>query len=441
MGSKKDLIIIIISALCVFSFPRAEEKEGPKIELVPVYEKTFDDTIVDVIFDTATVSIEEAKKMGWKENAFSDREKTEGVAKINYPKVIFIGNSHPLDPKVTKVKFYSRFGNVKTIISIDNRENVYKSPKGEYILIGKWPDDSNSKKQGGKLYDANGDLLREYKDYFPIAVSDDGHVIAGELSYETEAPGDFIFYDPLGTEVGRVHNPLKDEASGWCWAIFTDDGKFALMGYTETTSRTAIIYTTNRGKIIWTHLIDYASFFPYASIVCTDYIGGAGYKYSAMDAKFIGYCIYLINRKNGKLKWLTEIEKGSNFDFGIGRAREKLYISSTFGGIWCIETNNGKILWQHKESWFSEKIKGPELDKTPSFYELRIIDDTLYIIRKNGETWRSSTLFILEGEKGEILNKIEYSHEKIAFAKTEEMIGLINLTKKKIVILRKGALK
>ena len=41
-----------------------------------MYEKTFEDTIVDVIFDTVT--LEEAKAMGWKEEAFSEEEKAKG---------------------------------------------------------------------------------------------------------------------------------------------------------------------------------------------------------------------------------------------------------------------------------------------------------------------------------------------------------------------------
>jgi hypothetical protein len=105
LNHKTIRTILIITALCLVSLTRAEEKEETKIELIPVYEKTFDDTIVDVIFDTATVSIEEAKKMGWKEEAFSKEERQKLQCSILYPKVIVIGKNERC---VTELVFYSK---------------------------------------------------------------------------------------------------------------------------------------------------------------------------------------------------------------------------------------------------------------------------------------------------------------------------------------------
>jgi len=59
-----------------------------KLTLIPVYEKTFEDTIVDVIFDTVTVTLNEAKAMGWKEEAFNEEEKVRGRVRIDYAKII-----------------------------------------------------------------------------------------------------------------------------------------------------------------------------------------------------------------------------------------------------------------------------------------------------------------------------------------------------------------
>jgi len=76
-------VLVFMIGICL----SGEAKESG-IKLIPVYEKTFEDTIVDVIFDTVTVTLKEAKAMGWKEEAFSEEEKARGRVKIDYAKII-----------------------------------------------------------------------------------------------------------------------------------------------------------------------------------------------------------------------------------------------------------------------------------------------------------------------------------------------------------------
>jgi hypothetical protein len=59
--------------------------ETPEIQLTTIKEKVFDEPIVDVILDTATVSIAEAKTMGW-EN-ISSMSQTGDKVKIDYPRI------------------------------------------------------------------------------------------------------------------------------------------------------------------------------------------------------------------------------------------------------------------------------------------------------------------------------------------------------------------
>ena len=84
----KKISLILFLCIIAFSILRAEDKSV--IKLIPVHEKTFQDTIVDVIFDTATVSISEAKAMGWKEEAFNEEERAKGELTISYPCVLFL---------------------------------------------------------------------------------------------------------------------------------------------------------------------------------------------------------------------------------------------------------------------------------------------------------------------------------------------------------------
>ncbi len=140
----------------------------------------------------------------------------------------------------------------------------------------------------------------------------------------------------------------------------------------------------------------------------------------------------------GNLKWTVPLEIRGNMIVKISEDREKVYVISTEGYIWCIKIEQGEILWKHKETWSPEPSsrKGWSWE-VPLFRELKIIGETLYIIGKQGRNWHSSTLFVFDGENGKLLKKIEYPQEKITFAKCIEGIGLINITKGKVTIFRK----
>ena len=85
LGGNRMKKISLILFLCIIAFSILGAEDKSVIKLVPVYEKTFQDTIVDVIFDTATVSISEAKAMGWKEEAFNEEERRRGSLRFLIP--------------------------------------------------------------------------------------------------------------------------------------------------------------------------------------------------------------------------------------------------------------------------------------------------------------------------------------------------------------------
>ncbi|MEM4314608.1 MAG: hypothetical protein QXM39_04950 [Thermoplasmata archaeon] len=114
----KKLIKTLILGFFVLNFLYGEEGE---IELVPVYEKTFPDTIVDVIFDTATVSIEEAKNLGWKVELIPEEEKKDGKMVICSPKVVFYKD---------KIEILNKEGEIKKRIDL-KEVGIYESKEGE----------------------------------------------------------------------------------------------------------------------------------------------------------------------------------------------------------------------------------------------------------------------------------------------------------------------
>jgi outer membrane protein assembly factor BamB len=114
----------------------------------------------------------------------------------------------------------------------------------------------------------------------------------------------------------------------------------------------------------------------------------------------------------------------------------KVYIISGAGYLWCVDTKEGKMLWKHKEPWAVEPGPRRWPREVPIFRELKIRDDEVFIIGKQGSDWHSSTLFVFEGQTGNLLKKIEYPQEKITFAETVENIGIINITNPSISILK-----
>jgi len=195
LNHKTIKTILTVTALCLISLARAEEKEGSKIELIPVYEKTFDDTIVDVIFDTATVSIKEAKKMGWKEEAFSKEERRKLQCSILYPKVIVIGKNERC---VTELVFYSKKGDIKKKVPVTfAKEDILTSTNGKYILRAKRYDEFNEDWQGAVLYDWDGNVIWEKSEGIFTSVSDDGYTATGFVSPDGSFYP-FVIYGPDG---------------------------------------------------------------------------------------------------------------------------------------------------------------------------------------------------------------------------------------------------
>jgi len=65
------------------------DTNGNKLELVTVYEKAFEKTVVDAILSEAVMTVKEAKALGWKN--LEGRKDGEKV-KLPYPKVVFIAD-------------------------------------------------------------------------------------------------------------------------------------------------------------------------------------------------------------------------------------------------------------------------------------------------------------------------------------------------------------
>ena len=450
----KKISLILFLCIIAFSILRAEDKSV--IKLIPVYEKTFQDSIVDVIFDTATVSITKAKEMGWKDDAFNEEERVKGKATISYPKVVLVSRGKKLgyyapatkrsSNTVKEIRFYDRNGTLLNTMEIgkQGREWIHISPNSKYILMSKIPTEYRPNYSGGKLYDYNGNKVWENGGPTPIAVSDEGYTVGANLDWQVppEPGGSFYIYNPSGKLIKTIANSDKNRSAP-LFAKYTSDGEYAVLVFKGTTEPpTTITLIKKTGEIMWKKEFSEYRFSGRGEEL--DILRGVGISgifdlITSSSAKKIEdwktYAFFI--DWQGNLKWTVPLEIRGNMIVNISEDREIAYVVSTEGYIWCIKIEQGEMVWRHKELWATSPSAKEWSWEVPLLNEMDIKRNTLYIIGKQGRDWYSSTLFVFNGKSGRLLKKVEYPQEKIFFAKCKRKIGLINTTKRKMYIFKK----
>jgi len=412
-----------------------KKKEESKIELIPVYEKTFDDTIVDVIFDTAIVSIEEAKTMGWKDIAFSEEEKRKGKARIEYPRVMIVANGKG-------IKFYDKTGHSLNTLKVnkwEKYEEVYTSPNGKYVLISKIPAEYNPEYSGGILYNNEGKRICEISGPTPIAVSDEGYTVAAYLDWQVppESGGSFYIYNPAGELIKTIENP-DNKNTAPLFAKYSKDGEYAVLVFKATTFPPTIIYLVKKtGEILWNKEFPEYRFSARGEEI--NLLTNKGLlllldKYDKKTEKRGKPYVSFIDWQ-GNLKWTVVLERRGTIILRVLEEEPRVFVVSEIGYIWCIELDSKKLLWQHKLPWAPGPGERWRWD-LPRLKESIITDRTLDIIAMQGTDGVSSTLYIFNSKDGDLLNKTSYPGEKISFAKIGGNIGIINTAKCHISIFK-----
>jgi outer membrane protein assembly factor BamB len=402
-----------LSPKSVMSFIFAEEKiekdvtTSPKetvskteIELVPVYEKIFDEPIVGVIFDTATVTLEKAKKMGWKEEGFTVEEKAKEKVNVAYTKVVFSTS--------TEAKIYNHEGNLVSNISAD-KERIIASPRGEHILLARRPSDDNLK-GGGVLFQSSGEeVWRKKKGGFFKAVSDDGYVIALlDPGWEENPPGDLVYYNPQGRELNRIRNPLIEMPTGSVSTRFTQDGGYVAIVYSDNYKRSAIILTRETGEVIWKRQYDYSAL-PFLVDPAVGILGKfyRANEYNVTSEEYI-YCIGW----DGKLKWMTAGDWRGVSGVKLSEDRMKIFTTSWTKRLWCLDVNTGKVLWDRKED-----LSPDRLEVVRNYVYISIFPD-----KARGSY--ATTVLIFEAKEGHLIKRIDYPYKIVLLRSFEDKIFL-----------------
>lgn len=427
-----------LAAVC-FAQTVADDTSINKVELVPVYEKTFTDSIVDAVFDTITVSIEKAKSMGWKEAVFNKSDIRKNIKTIQYPAVIAVGKVIDwYNLEVKEVKFLDPNGKLLNLVKVVYPEKIIKSKNGKYILIARQPVEGKEDWQGGRLYNNKGVLLRTYKDCFPIAISDDGYVIAGKDQYEGAPPAECVIYNPAGNITGRIINPYKN--AGWSVAKFTEEQEYVIVGFTDLNSKSELFVYKKDGTLIFRKEIEGISFRNRETeILGSDESGIIG----IVENNGI-VSIYLTDMC-GKIKWQVQLEVGSNMVCSFNK-KDKLLVSTSYGYVWCIDVLSGEKSWVYKEKWAPKGIPHAKiLDDRPLFYQHELIDNNIivnshYSNRHTIESrfWYASGIHCIELSNGNLVYRNVFPNEKILLLDNGI---LLNVTRKELRLFKVRSMK
>ena len=433
---------LVILLVCFFIYKSLCSEKN--IELEVIYEKTFDEPVVDVIFDTATVTIEEAKRMGWKEKAFSDKEKDKGKVLISYPRAVLVCKEsargydgwymyvHPkpdLQIRMTGLKFYSKNGEFLKELEIGknyNTQYVYLSPQRKYILVSNIPTEYLPDHRGGALYDFNGNKIWEIEEHSPIAVSDEGYAIAAYLDWGVppEPGGDFYVYNPKGKLIATIENPLKDKTAPLD-AYFSKDSEYALLCFRgEGAPPTIFMLITKEGKILWKKdFLEYIYTSSGGSVDILPYKGVAG----DVSTRRTIFHVFLIDWQ-GNLKWFKPVDFWGGVITSFSQDGEKIYFCSSRGYIGCFKRSDGSILWEHKE-WMPKSRRVDPSMNIPNFSQ--IFEHFKFLIART-----DSALFFFDKERGELKKKLTYPGKKIFLTLHNGIPFVIEPRDKKILGLK-----
>ena len=399
-------VLVFMIGICL----SGEEKESG-IKLIPVYEKTFEDTIVDVIFDTATVSLDKAKAMGWKEEAFNEEEKAKGKVTITYPCVLITKD---------KISFLDKGGKEKKTISRlvkgvkwegkqgvkigEGVIKVRKSKGGEYLgvvipregsLLGEGikGDFVMYRKDGKEMWRLEGVYLSDGN----IIPSPNGEYAIGLPPAEYPAGAPYIY-----TCEGMEELKVKEWDNGWKdgYAVedfdFSMDGRYLVVGIYKFPVRDNgfLVLFDGKGKEIWKISTDKGVSYvkisnsgKYIAVIVTDRGGGED--------------IVVLSRK-GDLLWEKTFSHWDGHALAFDPNEEKLFITWYNHKVYLrvYETKTGKELWR----FYSDALL-----KNISFVDILFPKSSLYafLIGSGGP---KDALYIVSLD-GKILQKIFYKDQ------------------------------
>lgn len=406
---EKMFISLIITVMAGTTGLYAQEKvqEEPlpvltrKVNLKVAYEKTFDEPIADVILDTATVSIEEAKRMGWKDEAFSIEEKAEMKVKVFYPKVMITSKTenidYPFEPegemRAKEIEFYNKDGELIRAVSAGHR--LLRSENGRYFVAANSFGDGYDKEGnyishpgGGVIYNWNGDEIGRISSGRILQTSDGGYILVdqGDLGR------DWAVYDSSGERTGNLaaHEYTIGASNG---SRMTQNGEYIVTVILIAKTKTIYILWDKIGRILWTKE------FPF-EVTGSMPLSHSLVENVGMAGKAKGSLIMI--DWDGELLWNITKPTGGSYRSKFSQDNKRVFMISTNGYVICLDALPGRICWQHKADWSRMVIANKHPDKK-YYYDRLVLLENDEVIAARTFVGSASGVIFLDANNGDLL--------------------------------------
>ena len=414
-----------------------------ELQLTTVFEKTFDEEIVDVIFDTATVSLGEAVVVGWKESAFETDEEAKGKAEIVYPKVLFYGsNEWPNKDfegyiNTSRIAFCGESGEVEKELRFvevaSGKEDEYivsVSPNEKYISVSKF----QKMGQGGKitmLFDSEGNELLFFEE---------GHIVPpvsqmGFIKYMP--PGDFggviapiCIYDlnkrkVIDYETVGYSEIPNAEVGG---EIFVGKGKFLFSWVSGVKKSVGKLIDVQSGQVLWKKEYDFEITGDWKAVAGKEDLGVFCSSKSGVSP--IHMDIVALDWSAGEVLWSSKLNAPlARILIDIDN---NIYVASAFGYITSF-TPEGKMRWYYEELEKPVNVFYPRRSMELIHYTSlefsgeRIVSRGIILdMIKGVGNWKSSEILSLSKKDGRVIEKERFEGRVMMSSKAGNLGIVIN---------------
>jgi hypothetical protein len=357
--SIKKLIFLFIIAFFInqtSAIGQKNTKEQTKtatVEPVLIWEKTFDEPIVDIIFDEATMTVKEARALGVRG---LEQRKIREVVKVHYPRILVTEKA---------VKFLDKKGKIKKKYELMKSENLKIAENGRYICITK-PTKFVEEFTLGEviLLDAAGNKICEIRDVNIYGYGDNLRLpTAGKwvlIDAHLYDDGAIELYDKEGRKKKIEVCKAEDEVAGMGEFSFTKDGKYfvttAMSGGSVWDNSYLLLYDEN-GNEIWRKILKNAVDYFYDSIT----ISPMGRYISvifriATKEKFEDYLELFDNK--GNLLWKKQVIPGEYY-LKFSKNEKYIVANNTNNNLYLFDVKSGELLWEYQDSALRTWSKNP----------------------------------------------------------------------------------
>ena len=411
-----------------------------KIELEVIWEKQFDEKIIDVFFEANEITVDKAIKKGWKVN---DKKSNE-MLNILYPSIKFKtfeidGWGANLKNSTKEIIYLNSNEEIIKKITINQNNKILFSYNTEYIVISDFPDEIMPTKKGGTIY-KNGNKIHKYIDSTPIAISDKGYAINTVIDWQfpPKTGTDFFLFNSRGKKIKKIENPSTKNTSA-LFALFCEGGDHAILCFKNTTYAPTIFKLISKnGDELWQKkFIDYRFSGRDEEIILIPKLGlFCILKEFNPEKLFLCFIDW-----EGNLKWKNNFDYGGNYKIQMSNDKSSIFAITTNGCIWKINANTGKEVWKYKENWTFKinEIPPSNFVNKSWFTEIEEINNYVFLIGRipgNNLKWSGSSLYIFDSNNGYIIERQEYKGEKLLIRKKNGKILKINLTKSNLKVFQ-----